>query len=365
MFPWYSGTSADLVHTLFGMIVSLKVFLGRFDLRALHAALGGGAGARAVVSSGGGCAAAAAGGSGCPSCGCFNSASPPPADGDGLTFEHLASRDSIWLDFIADTGDGGDSTYAVARALAAPRLAVAVPPALAARLPRRSAAALAAAASVSVSASASAGSAPAAASSSPPLASADLETRVLPRGDVLVIGGDLAYPHPSSETYVRRLLVPFEAALPPPPGAAAADGGGGVVLAKPRLRKQPNSSGSGSSSSLTMNLSPPPHAGPAVFALPGNHGQSSPVEFVRERSEREREAREDEQRKKVQKNSLFPSLFKKKIKKKLQTGSTASRRMTPSCSAGAGSEAGPCPKNAPTSPSGSRRAGGSWPSTPP
>ena len=39
----------------------------------------------------------------------------------------------------------------------------------------------------------------------------------LPRGDVLVIGGDLAYPNPSNETYEQRFFRPFEAAFPPPP----------------------------------------------------------------------------------------------------------------------------------------------------
>ena len=31
----------------------------------------------------------------------------PPREGDGFTFEHLAARDELWLDFCADTGDGG------------------------------------------------------------------------------------------------------------------------------------------------------------------------------------------------------------------------------------------------------------------
>ena len=41
--------------------------------------------------------------------------------------------------------------------------------------------------------------------------------RALPRADVLVLGGDLAYPNPSTETYEQRFFAPFEAALPPPP----------------------------------------------------------------------------------------------------------------------------------------------------
>ncbi len=36
----------------------------------------------------------------------------PPSGGDGFTFEHLASKDELWWDFVADTGDGGDPTYA-------------------------------------------------------------------------------------------------------------------------------------------------------------------------------------------------------------------------------------------------------------
>ena len=90
----------------------------------------------------------------------------PPRAGDGFTYEHLASRDSLWLDFMADCGDGGcapaglrrsqgvlddsvlcrglpepswraaelslaavcrDPTYAVAAAMAAPLLHVTVP----------------------------------------------------------------------------------------------------------------------------------------------------------------------------------------------------------------------------------------------
>ena len=41
--------------------------------------------------------------------------------------------------------------------------------------------------------------------------------KLLPRGDVLILGGDLAYPNPSVETYELRFFAPFEAALPPPP----------------------------------------------------------------------------------------------------------------------------------------------------
>jgi hypothetical protein len=51
----------------------------------------------------------------------------PPREGDGFTFEHLAERESIWLDFVADIGDGGDPTYAVACCMAAPTLLATLP----------------------------------------------------------------------------------------------------------------------------------------------------------------------------------------------------------------------------------------------
>ena len=53
-----------------------------------------------------------------------------PAEGDGFTYEHLSEREELWVDFMADTGDGGDPTYAVARALAAPQLPISAPTAL-------------------------------------------------------------------------------------------------------------------------------------------------------------------------------------------------------------------------------------------
>jgi hypothetical protein len=35
---------------------------------------------------------------------------------------HLSKRKDLWFDFMADTGDGGNSTYSVARLLAQPSL---------------------------------------------------------------------------------------------------------------------------------------------------------------------------------------------------------------------------------------------------
>jgi hypothetical protein len=81
----------------------------------------------------------------------------------------LSARDepALWLDFIADTGDGGNATFAVARA------------ALAARLDVRDGA----------------------------------QTLALPEADVLLFGGDLAYPGASGPVYQYRFYEPFTLAL--------------------------------------------------------------------------------------------------------------------------------------------------------
>lgn len=88
----------------------------------------------------------------------------------------------LWLDYVADIGDGFNATYSVAYLLAQPSLTV--------------------------------------------------DGHELPRGDLLVLGGDLVYPTASMDRYEDRCKGPYEAALPQPP----ADG-------------------------------PPP----TLYALPGNH----------------------------------------------------------------------------------------------
>ncbi len=71
----------------------------------------------------------------------------------------------LWLDYTADTGDGFHATYAVAYLLGQRSLPV-------------------------------------------------KGTAALPRGDVLVLGGDQVYPVPSGEAYDDRLRGPFRAAFP-------------------------------------------------------------------------------------------------------------------------------------------------------
>jgi hypothetical protein len=93
----------------------------------------------------------------------------------------------LWFDHVADLGDGFDPTYTVARLIAADDLAVDGPPG----------------------------------AEDPPLH--------LPRGRLLVLGGDQVYPTPSSTGYEDRLKGPYRAALPagaadPPPVLVALPG---------------------------------------------------------------------------------------------------------------------------------------------
>jgi Calcineurin-like phosphoesterase len=73
----------------------------------------------------------------------------------------------LWLDYVADLGDGFNATYSVAYLLAQPEL--------------------------------------------------DLGDRRLPRAQVLLMGGDQVYPTASSEAYEDRCKGPYQAALPAPP----------------------------------------------------------------------------------------------------------------------------------------------------
>lgn len=80
----------------------------------------------------------------------------------------LSNRNEIWLDFVADLGDGWDSTYAIASLLARPQLEL------------------------------------------------DDRGQSFPtqRGNVLVMGGDLVYPTSKIVDYENRMLGPYRTALP-------------------------------------------------------------------------------------------------------------------------------------------------------
>lgn len=131
----------------------------------------------------------------------------------------LPTYQELWLDFIADTGDGGNPTYAVARALAAPELLVPVTTTTTSSSNHGSSAS----AGAPTAAGGRGGSSRVSTGSSSILEGArksgvcQAGRLELPRGEVLLIGGDLAYPNPSRETFEQRLFVPFQEAMPPPP----------------------------------------------------------------------------------------------------------------------------------------------------
>ncbi|WP_428983200.1 metallophosphoesterase [Phytohabitans maris] len=85
----------------------------------------------------------------------------------GRIYRQPGTGGELWLDYVADLGDGFDATYSVAYLLAQPEL--------------------------------------------------DLDGRRLPRGQVLVMGGDQVYPTASGSAYEDRCKGPYQAALPGPP----------------------------------------------------------------------------------------------------------------------------------------------------
>ena len=89
--------------------------------------------------------------------------SPAPYDADYSDY----GSDDFWFDFVADLGDGFNSTYAIAWLLAQPSVTLPGP-----------------------------------------------DETPLPRGRFLVMGGDQVYPTPGQDAYRHRLRGPYESALP-------------------------------------------------------------------------------------------------------------------------------------------------------
>jgi hypothetical protein len=81
--------------------------------------------------------------------------------------QEIGTDGELWLDYVADLGDGFNATYSVAYLLAQPEL--------------------------------------------------DVDSHRLPRGQMLVMGGDQVYPTASGEAYENRCKGPYQAALPLPP----------------------------------------------------------------------------------------------------------------------------------------------------
>jgi hypothetical protein len=132
-------------------------------------------------------------------------------------YSHLSSDPELWFDWMSDCGDGFNPSYQVARMLAQPSLRV--------HLRRRS-------------------------SNVPGLLQ-------LPRAKLLLLGGDLAYPSPTPDSYETRFFRAFQCALPPPLSYDPA----AISVQKPL----------GGLDGLRS------YDGPQCFAIPGNHDcQSTP-----------------------------------------------------------------------------------------
>lgn len=91
---------------------------------------------------------------------------PEPVD-----YSDKKGKDGFWLDYIADTGDGFNSTYSIAYLLQQKEMNV---------------------------------------------TGKDDQELTLPRGNVLVFGGDEVYPAASNENYMQKLWLPYESAFPIP-----------------------------------------------------------------------------------------------------------------------------------------------------
>jgi len=155
-------------------MVSVTLFVGRFDMRMMQAAM---------------------------------RSTRDETQNDDVLYDYFNEREDFWFDFVADTGDGGNSSYTVARLLAQPSIRTVIGGSM----------------------------------------------HTLPRGNLLVIGGDLAYPNPSSFTYERRFFCPFEYAMQPPPWYKAEH----IAVDKPEVPP-------GVSKMKKYD-------GPQCFIIPGNH----------------------------------------------------------------------------------------------
>ncbi|MEU4216770.1 metallophosphoesterase [Actinoplanes sp. NPDC026623] len=85
----------------------------------------------------------------------------------GDSFTQTGIDGELWLDYVADLGDGFHATYSIAYLLAQPRL--------------------------------------------------EIDGRVLPRGQILLMGGDQVYPLAHGDGYENRTKGPYRAAMPEPP----------------------------------------------------------------------------------------------------------------------------------------------------
>ncbi len=139
--------------------------------------------------------------------------------------------DGFWFDFMADCGDGFNSSYQVARSLAQQDLTV----------------------------------------NEGKSKKSQVQLK-LPRGEFLLIGGDLAYPFPSEESYEKRFFRTFEDAMAPPPSFRRAKIATNKfdISSKGWLKKLCFSDGYEQDSDSQEDKHHQ-YKGPSTFMIPGNH----------------------------------------------------------------------------------------------
>ncbi len=275
MVNWYSLVQTEMIWHL---LVSFKVFMGRFDHRELQCALRPPGNAPPWP---------------------YGTPVPPPSNANGrsraasLSSHETSSADSsatgavdaeqvlaeavfaelgvhdhrhaargsadgsFWFDFMADCGDGWNPSYAIARALAQPRLPVRLHP------------------SLNISRNMFSHVLRSSADKSDnqlelPRGKHSVDMLELPRGNMLILGGDLAYPAPTAEEYESRFFAPFQAAMPPPahyrPEAISYD--------KKNMfaSYQQASVTAAAAASLGVGDRTATMVPPVCYAIPGNHG---------------------------------------------------------------------------------------------
>ena len=194
MVPWFS---LSLTTTAIQLVVTLKMFVGRLDIRHILTAL-------------------------CRS------------EDDEIVFDLRGGKNGAneWIDFFADGGDGFNSTYAISRLMAQPNLRVNIPKSVRDRCAVVSGTATPAIPTEPVSRlhRVTSDNRDIVIPRFPPslvikrhetnpdmLSSGGIlpksDSVILPRSGIVVHGGDLAYPRPSAETYKSRFIQPLEDAL--------------------------------------------------------------------------------------------------------------------------------------------------------
>ncbi len=219
MVPWLSLFA---VHSLIDVFLQLKVFLGRVDARLMQPALEARDRFRPTKKID------------------KNEINDPREtfkymqnQYPGCLYDYSLTQKTVdgkgfWFDFMADCGDGFNSSYQVARLLAQQNISV----------------------------------------------RHNKVEKTLPRGDFLVLGGDLAYPQPTERNYEKRFFRIFEDAMSPPPSfrrSKIATNKQNICVKGWKQSKcfdniEPKNANEDDHENVHEN-----YTGPSTFIVPGNH----------------------------------------------------------------------------------------------